>query len=748
LGDLIVRLSNQLPNYQITRLPDLRRLLLLVALPLVVYANSFSTGFPLDNRALILEDARVHAATPENVDLILQHTYWWPVGESGLYRPVTTLSYLLNYAVIGNADRPAGYHVLNSGLHVINVLLVFLLVARIANRGSRTADRRGIAHSQRRGDPSGIDNPQSTIQSAIRNPQSAMRTAFAAAAIWAVHPLSTEAVTNIVGRADLLAGLAILSGLLIYATILDTAGGRRILWLVALAATTAIGVFAKESAVVIAPLAVLYAAAFTAPRRTPPDANLRLPRRGRRSTAPVSHEGPKWIAALATVPPLLLLGYQRSIVLGAAPPPEFPFVDNPIAGAPFWSGRLTALAVAGRYLWKTVWPMTLSADYSYAQIPLATGRPTEWAAWIVVAGALLGTMALWRRQRAAFFFAAFAIVTFAPVSNLLFHAGTIMAERVMYLPSVGIIALVVLALDAAARRLHTPAILGAATTVIVLLLAIRTWHRNTDWTSDVTLWSAAVEASPRSFKAHRGLAEALYDSDRAHTNIGAAVSEIEKSIAILAPLPDGLNDARTFRQAGAFYMEQGDTVAAVDRSRAVAMPASRRRAYENAVPMLLRALAIIDAAHGPAVGLRRADALRLLSAVYTRLDEGAKAVDAAVRARELEPANPVSYRQSAAALLIAERPDDAAVALMVGSMVTADKGLREELIALYRDGLDPLGCAVVVTPNGAAINPECATVRRHVCAATADAAAIHQRAGHVDEARRLRESAARQFQCR
>jgi hypothetical protein len=702
-------------------LPDPRRLLVLVvAVPLLAYANSFSTGFPLDNKALILQDARVHEASRETLDLILAHTYWWPIGESGLYRPVTTLSYLFNYAVIGNADRAFGYHVFNLAFHILNVLLAFALLRRIAG---------------------GTAVPAAT------------------AAIWAVHPLSTEAVTNIVGRADLLAGFAVLCGLLIYAKSIDATCRRQIGWLVALAVTTTLGVFAKESAVTIAALIPLYAVAF--------HASPNIAMRGRAKSAGQSSakgrpEGrplqrtavehglqavPLVAAALTLTIPLLLLWYQRAIVFGAAPAAEFPFVDNPIAGAPFWSGRLTAVAVAGRYLWKTVWPVTLSADYSYAQIPLATGQPTEWAEWIVVALALTGTIVLWRRHRPAFFFAAFAIITFAPASNLLFPAGTIMAERVMYLPSVGVIALAVFALDAAARRLHTPAILGAATAVIVLLFAIRTWHRNTEWTSDVTLWSAAVDASPRSFKAHRGLAEALYDSGPAHTNIDAVVGEIGKSVAILAPLPDAVNDSRTFRQAGAFYMEQGDAAAAAP-DRTVAMPPARRHAYEQAAPLLLRSLAIIDAAHGPAVDSRRADALRLLSAVYTRLDDGAKAVDAATRARALEPANPVGYRQSAAAFLIAERPEDAAVALMVGSMVTADKGLREELVTLYRDGLDPLGCAVVQTPNGAALNPSCVTVRRHVCAATTEAVAIHQRAGRADQARRLHESAARQFQCR
>ena len=59
----------------------------LTLLCLAVYANAFGAGFALDNRQLILRDPRVHALTRENLSLILNHTYWWPYGESGLYRP-------------------------------------------------------------------------------------------------------------------------------------------------------------------------------------------------------------------------------------------------------------------------------------------------------------------------------------------------------------------------------------------------------------------------------------------------------------------------------------------------------------------------------------------------------------------------------------------------------------------------------------------------------------------------------------
>jgi len=68
--------------------------LALVILSLLAFSNSFDGGFVLDNRGLILNDPRLRAATSDNLRLILQHTYWWPTGEGGVFRPFTTLSYL------------------------------------------------------------------------------------------------------------------------------------------------------------------------------------------------------------------------------------------------------------------------------------------------------------------------------------------------------------------------------------------------------------------------------------------------------------------------------------------------------------------------------------------------------------------------------------------------------------------------------------------------------------------------------
>jgi len=83
------------------------RLVALGVLVLAAYSNSFHATLIFDNAAIIGQDTRIRAATLHNIALILKHEYWYPSATSGLYRPITTLSYLVNYAVLGNElDRP------------------------------------------------------------------------------------------------------------------------------------------------------------------------------------------------------------------------------------------------------------------------------------------------------------------------------------------------------------------------------------------------------------------------------------------------------------------------------------------------------------------------------------------------------------------------------------------------------------------------------------------------------------------
>src|SRR5438874_1901899 len=112
---------------------------LICAATLIAYSNSFSSGFVLDSQSRILEDPRITAATAENLKLILTKDYWYPTTGGGLYRPLATLSYLFDYAIVGNGRSPAGYHAVNLLLHWLNIALLYRIALGLFGEMSSAA---------------------------------------------------------------------------------------------------------------------------------------------------------------------------------------------------------------------------------------------------------------------------------------------------------------------------------------------------------------------------------------------------------------------------------------------------------------------------------------------------------------------------------------------------------------------------------------------------------------------------------
>lgn len=649
--------------------PYLLPALALLALTLIAYANSFQGGFVLDNRGLILNDPRIREWTASNLGLIFHHTYWWPNGESGLYRPFTTLSYLFNYALLGNQEQPFGYHLINFLLHAVNVLLVYTLAIRL-----------------------------------IRKPSPA----FFIAALWAVHPVLTESVSNIVGRADLLAAGAVLGGLLLYLKSAESTGGRRAAYLAGLALTTAVGVFSKESAVILPGVIVLCELTFR---------------------NELARTRTRWPGLLATLVPIAIMLSMRAGVLADTQPMEIPFTDNPIAWADFRTGRFTALKVIADGFGLIAWPANLSADYSWSQIPLALGTAQDWLATAAALALIPLTAFLYRWNRAAFFFFVVGLLWLAPSSNLLFPIGSIMAERFLYLTALGAVTLLV----TAAYALFTARI-GAETRYATILLwlitaalAARTLIRNADWKDDLTMASSLVRTSPNSFKTHDLLANVLFAADPTHSNIDRIIEESEKSRAILASLPEARQPADPYRFAANCYMIRG--------------------AYPKAIAALNRLIAIENAVGGPGAKQRQAEGYLLLSAAWSAAGEAKQAADAASRAGSLNPLDPQLYRQKADVAVSAGRFDDAAVALVEGTFITGDETLRQALVDLYRSAADPKNCVLVAGPAGPAINPDCPAVHAHVCAASAYVVRTLAAARQNDLAQTRKRMFAEQFRC-
>jgi hypothetical protein len=661
---------------------------LLSALVLVAFANSFRAGLIFDNRVVILEDTRVHAVTLENLRLILGRTYWWPLISTSLYRPVTTLSYLLNYAVLGNGENPFGYHLVNLLLHLANVLLVFAIARRLTR---------------------------------------SMWLAWSVTAVWAIHPVLTEAVTNVVGRGDLLATLGVLAALWCHIRADETIDGRaQLWWRMGVGVAAVIGVFSKENAVAVAAIIPLW--------------DLLVARQTQRMRD-------VWRRWVPVVPALLLLLIARGVVLADQPPAIYPFVDNPLVGTSWWRARLTAVALVTSYLKLIVWPTVLSCDYSYPQITTISGTAGDWVRLGLAVAALGGMAVLVRASRALAFACACAFALFLPASNLLFTTGTIMAERLVYLPSLGPIAALIAATVWAGRRARVPAAAGVVVLAVILAaLSALTVMRNRAWRDEVTLWTAAVEAAPRSFKAHGALAEALYKADETRANLPAVIAHKEQSLALLRELPDPLLVSDVYGQAATYYLERGDWL----RQHEPARGDEARTAYREATKWAARFVSAVEA-NRPGAQLpsakQRGEAQLLLSTATLRAEDAAGAVTAARRGRVADPFRAAAYQAEAAALVDARREGDAVVALLTGFMVTGDATLRNAAIDMYRAGLDPAGCAVSESANGPVLNQRCEVVHRHICAASVEAVSVFTAAGRTTLAEQARSTAIQQFGC-
>ena len=656
----------------------------LVAIALAAYANSFSSGLVQDAKALLTLDDRIRALTAQNLRLIFERTYWWPKVADGLYRPVTTLSLLFNYALLGGGQNPAGYHVLNFLLHAGNVCLVYGLARRLL------------------GDA---------------------RAAFLAAALWAVHPIGVEAVANIAGRADLLAAMAVLGGILLYARLDGLAGWRACAAVAGLFAASTAGVFSKENAAVLLGLMALWDLG----RATPA-----FPR------------GLRAAAYAAVAASLALLWIVRGAVLGAMPAPQVLYVDNPLRATGFLVARWTAIKVLAIDLGLLVWPAGLSSDRSYRAIALA--GPRDLAAWIslaIVAALLAAAMARYRRDRVLFFAAGFFAVAILPTSNLVVSIGSIMAERFLYLPSVAFaVALAALVPRMVPRKAAT-LLLAAA----VALCACRTFARNFAWHDNVALASSGVQVAPASFKLHDMLAKALFDRDQ-QGNLDRAIAEEERAWAILQPLPPRLSTELTPTSLGIYYRLKGDA------SGGPHTPEGRAW-YEKSATVLGRAQEISRAAEtafdetqraaGKPLSARGAlpDLYLNLTAALLGLDRYAEALEAARYALGLDPRQTEAVVGMMLAWRGMGRPRDAAAAFLEqGLMDDFQPATVNALAELY--GKVPEGsCAV----RYGQLNRWCPAVASDLCRASADLAAAYREARLDAEAGRLAQNAASRFGC-
>ncbi|XP_014216647.1 transmembrane and TPR repeat-containing protein CG31690 [Copidosoma floridanum] len=278
-------------------------------LAVALYYNTLHAGFVYDDRRAILTNGDLRPGAPWS--RLLENDFWGtPLrerGSHGSYRPLCVATYRLNY-LLGGLE-PLGYHLVNVLLHG----LCTGLLVRIARR---------LLPGQR-------------LAQAV------------AGLLFAAHPVHTEAVAGVVGRADLLACLLAEAAFLAY---LGYRGPEartrpaRLLRLGAALALSLLATLAKETGIASLALCLLW--------------ELSLGPRGR------------WPASGLLGGSLAGLALARLRLLASGRPPEFASADNPVARHPSRLARgLTFLYLPAASLGMLLCPCTLSFDWSMSAVP-------------------------------------------------------------------------------------------------------------------------------------------------------------------------------------------------------------------------------------------------------------------------------------------------------------------------------------------------------------------------------------------
>lgn len=374
-----------------------------------------------------------------------------PTHPGDLYRPVTTLTYRATYALVGL--DPKFFHFTNIILHWMCAVLIGAILWTLTNQC----------------------NP-----------------AFLTAALFALHPLGTETVASVVGRAELLSALCILAAL--YVELQRVPRARSLRTVLLTLPLLLCGMLSKESAFVgvgLLPTAVYWAS--------------------RRAHEPLSESRRKttriFLVTLASAIVALIL---RVHALGGISLIQCTatriFPENPICHLPLGERALPALYLLGQYAFHALLPLSLSTDYSQALPTLLSVAlsPLGFLQALLVPILLL---AAWRHRQSVrgagiFWF----FIAFSCTANLLFPIGTLMADRLTYLPLAGALASISYLLVGTDPARQWPRAGAAVSVLLLIMFACVATARVTVWRDSYSLFSSAVRDNPLSPKAHYNLA--------------------------------------------------------------------------------------------------------------------------------------------------------------------------------------------------------------------------------------------------
>ncbi|XP_063380091.1 protein O-mannosyl-transferase TMTC1-like [Cydia fagiglandana] len=476
---------------------------IVTAAAVLSYFNSLNGEFVHDDIPAIVTNPDVIGTN--SLRQVFDNDFWGtPMGDVNShksYRPLTSLSFRLNHALSGL--KPWWYHVSNVVLHAICCALVARACITVAR----------------------LQRPFALL----------------AALLFAVHPVHTEAVAGVVGRADVLACILFLASLLLYHR---PSKNKKCVWLSIMLG--ALSMLAKETGLTILLINLVFDFYKCWPFMKKSLSSLEMGKCTRLTMRTV-----KLMLSMA-----LLVSFRLSLLQGSLP--AFSNQDNPAAFHPSFFVRLmTFCYLAAFNWWLLLCPWTLSHDWQMSSVPIIT---SAWDPRNLLTCAALGAMLLLsyrciadmqvQRHTPAVIGLLVLVIPFVPASNMLVTVGFVIAERVLYIPSVG--SVIITAYGAQLMWCSKPqakAFLVVGFAVLAASSVAKTYRRNADWRDRATLLRADLVTLPQNAKLHYNFGNVLRETEQydaaiqhykeairlwptyasAHNNIGTILSNVDNA---------------------------------------------------------------------------------------------------------------------------------------------------------------------------------------------------------------------------
>nr|XP_033808175.1 protein O-mannosyl-transferase TMTC3 [Geotrypetes seraphini]XP_033808176.1 protein O-mannosyl-transferase TMTC3 [Geotrypetes seraphini]XP_033808177.1 protein O-mannosyl-transferase TMTC3 [Geotrypetes seraphini] len=446
----------------------------LIALVVVAcYWNSLLCGFVFDDVSAILDNKDLQPSTP--LVNLFQNDFWGtPMSEERShksYRPLTVLTFRLNY--LFSELNAVFYHLLNLILHVL-VCVVFLKVCKLF-----------------------LESQSSLVASLM----------------FAVHPIHTEAVTGVVGRAELLSSIFFLAAFLSYTR--SKGPDNTIVWTPIAVAVflVAVATLCKEQGITVVGICCIYEV-FIAQGYTLPvlwDTIVQILRGKGSIPYSVLQSLLKLIVLMFST--LLLVVVRVQVIQSQLP--VFTRFDNPAAVSPTPTRQLTFNYLLPINAWLLLNPSELCCDWTMGTIPLVESlldiRNLATLAFFCFLGSLIVFSVRYPGDSSKTVLMALCLIVlpFIPASNLFFPVGFVVAERVLYVPSMGFCILIAHGWSKLSSKSRLKKLSWICLVVVLFTHSLKTLHRNWDWESEYTLFMSALKVNKNNAKLWNNVGHAL-----------------------------------------------------------------------------------------------------------------------------------------------------------------------------------------------------------------------------------------------